>query len=123
MPGAIMIVAGVAVLVDSFLRFALEGRGTPAPILPPNELVVSGLFRYVRNPMYAALLSVIVGQALVLGSATLVWYAAILWVQFHLFVLLYEERALRRRFGRSYEVYAANVRRWLPRVSPWRTHA
>lgn len=118
-PGAIMLAGGVAVLVDSFLRFALEGRGTPAPIVPPNQLVVSGLYLYVRNPMYVALLAIVLGQALVLGSTTLAWYAAILWAHFHLFVRLYEEPALRKRFGRSYEVYAANVRRWLPRLTPW----
>ena len=112
--GVILLVCGVAVLLDSFLRFALEGRGTPAPVLPPDQLVVTGLYRYVRNPMYVALLSMVIGQALLLGSATLLWYAAILWLMFHVFVLMYEEPTLRRKFGRSYETYCANVRRWRP---------
>ncbi len=117
--GAVLLLGGVAVLVDSFLRFALEGRGTPAPVVPPEQLVVSGLYRYVRNPMYVAVLSTVLGQALILSSATLLWYAAILWMMFHLFVLLYEERALRGRFSHSYEEYCANVRRWRPRLRPW----
>ena len=117
--GAVLLLGGVAVLMDSFLRFALEGRGTPAPVVPPEQLVVSGLYRYVRNPMYVAVLSTVFGQALILSSATLLWYSAILWVLFHLFVLLYEERALRQKFGRSYEAYCSHVRRWRPRVRPW----
>ena len=117
--GAALLLGGMAVLMDSFLRFALEGRGTPAPIVPPEQLVASGLYRYVRNPMYVAVLSTVLGQAFILSSATLLWYSAILWVLFHLFVVLYEERALRRRFGHSYEAYCANVRRWRPRVRPW----
>ncbi len=114
--GAVMVLAGVCVLVDSFLRFALEGRGTPAPVVPPGQLVVSGLYRHVRNPMYVALLSMIIGQALLFGSTVLIAYAAAAWLMFHAFVRLYEERALRRRFGAAYDLYCQNVRRWVPRV-------
>ena len=118
--GLILLVASVAVLVDSFGRFALEGRGTPAPVAPTNSLVVSGLYRYVRNPMYVAVVGAIVGQALLLGSRVLLGYAALIWTTFHLFVLGYEEPTLRRQFGASYEAYRRDVRRWWPRLRPWR---
>ena len=117
--GAAVVFGGVVILIDSFLRFALEGRGTPAPVVPPKELVVSGMYRFVRNPMYVAVLSIIFGQALLLGSTTLLVYAIALWVAFHSFVMLYEEPTLRMQFGRSYDVYCANVSRWLPRLRPW----
>jgi protein-S-isoprenylcysteine O-methyltransferase Ste14 len=117
--GAVLLIGGFAVLVDSFRRFALEGRGTPAPVLPTDQLVVSGLYRYVRNPIYVAVLSLVLGQALILSSTALVWYSAILWLLFHLFVLLYEEPTLGRRFGRSYEEYRTHVRRWWPRARAW----
>jgi protein-S-isoprenylcysteine O-methyltransferase Ste14 len=118
-PGVFLLLGGAVVLLDSFRRFALEGRGTPAPVVPPDQLVVSGLYRYVRNPMYVALLSIVLGQALLLSSTTLLWYSAMLWLMFHLFVLMYEEPTLRRTFGRSYEEYCANVSRWRPRLWPW----
>jgi len=117
--GAALALTGLAILVDSFARFALEGRGTPAPMAPTETLVVSGLYRYVRNPMYVAVLIVIAGQALLLGSVTLLGYAAIVWVGFHLFVLGYEEPTLRRRFGDSYRGYQREVGRWWPRLTPW----
>ena len=119
--GAAIVLGGVAVLVDSFLRFALEGRGTPAPVVPPEELVVSGLYRFVRNPMYVAVLSVVFGQALIFGSTILLVYSIALWTAFHSFVMLYEEPTLRMKFGRSYDVYCANVSRWLPRRRAWRS--
>ena len=100
--GAVMLLAGLSVLVDSFLRFALEGRGTPAPVVPPEQLVVTGLYRHVRNPMYVAVLLMIAGQALLFGSLALVVYAAVAWLACHTFVLLYEEPTLRRSFGASY---------------------
>lgn len=117
--GVILLAASVAVLVDSFARFALEGRGTPAPVAPTNVLVVSGLYRYVRNPMYVAVVGAIVGQGLLLGSRVLLGYAALIWTTFHLFVLGYEEPTLRRQFGVSYEAYRRDVRRWWPRLRPW----
>ena len=119
--GGVAIAAGVAILIDSFWRFALEGRGTPAPIAPTKTLVASGLYRYVRNPMYVGVLVTIAGQALLLGSVTLLTYAAIVWLAFHLFVRLYEEPLLARRHGASYEIYRVNVRRWRPRLTPWRS--
>jgi protein-S-isoprenylcysteine O-methyltransferase Ste14 len=118
--GAVLVVAGVAALLESFARFALRGRGTPAPLLPTQRLVVSGLYRHVRNPMYVAVVSVILGQGLVLADARVIGYAAAIWTVFHLFVLGYEEPALRRSFGAEYERYRASVPRWVPRVRPWR---
>jgi protein-S-isoprenylcysteine O-methyltransferase Ste14 len=117
--GGLLLTAGAAVLADSFRRFVFEGRGTPAPVAPPKELVVSGLYRYVRNPMYVAVVSAIVGQALLFGSINLLAYAAIVWLTFHSFIKFYEEPTLRKKFGDSYDVYWAHVPRWWPRVTPW----
>jgi protein-S-isoprenylcysteine O-methyltransferase Ste14 len=107
--------------VDSFARFALEGLGTPAPIAPPQKLVVTGLYRYVRNPIYFAVVSVIFGQALLFGDRVLLWYGALLWLFFHLAVVIYEEPTLEETFGTEYESFRTNVPRWIPRLTPWRT--
>lgn len=120
--GGVLAVLGVAGLVECFGRFAVKGRGTPAPVAPTENLVVSGLYKHVRNPMYLAVLSAIFGQALLFGSLVLLQYAGVVWLLFHAFVLAYEEPTLRRRFGSSYEVYRANVRRWWPRLTPWAGH-
>lgn len=117
--GGVVVAAGVAMLVECFARFAIKGRGTPAPIAPTETLVVSGLYRHVRNPMYVAVLAIVIGQALLFGSVVLLRYAVLVWLAFHAFVLLYEEPTLRRRYGASYNVYRANVRRWWPRIRPW----
>lgn len=118
--GVAAVAAGLACLLDCFARFALEGRGTPAPVVQTEVLVASGLYRFVRNPMYVSVLLIVSGQALLFGQARLFAYAAVLLVAFHLFVLLYEEPTLRRRFGGSYETYRLHVRRWRPRLTPWR---
>ena len=118
--GVLLIVVGASVLLESFARFARVGRGTPAPVAPTERLVVSGLYRHVRNPMYLAVVSAILGQALLFGSSELLWYGALMWLAFHLFVLLYEEPTLRRQHGDEYETYRAAVRRWRPRVRPYR---
>src|SRR5215475_10737999 len=97
--GGILIIAGVPGVVDSFARFALEGLGTPAPIAPTQNLVVTGLYRYVRNPIYIALVSVTVGQALLFGDVRLFWYGTLLWLFFHVFVVVYEEPTLTQTFG------------------------
>ena len=117
--GAMLVPIGLASLVESFLRFALVGLGTPAPVAPPTRLVVSGQYRLLRNPMYVAVLAIVLGQALLLGSIALLRYAVVLGVFFEVFVLLYEEPTLRARFGPSYETYRRNVRRWWPRLRPW----
>ena len=113
--GGLMIAAGLPVLLDSFARFAIQGLGTPAPIAPPQRLVVTGLFRYVRNPMYVAVLSLILGQALLFGSVSLLEYGLAVWLGFFAFVLLYEEPTLRGKFGEEYEDYCSRVPRWIPR--------
>jgi protein-S-isoprenylcysteine O-methyltransferase Ste14 len=121
--GGVLIFFSAAVLLDSFARFALQGRGTPAPIYPTATLVVSGAYRYVRNPMYIAVISLIAGQGLLIGRLPLLIYALAFGVVTHLFVLVYEEPTLRSTYGAQYEAYAANVHRWLPRLTPWRSGA
>jgi protein-S-isoprenylcysteine O-methyltransferase Ste14 len=111
-----LILAGLAVLLHSFVRFALEGAGTPAPIAPTERLVVGGAYRYVRNPMYVAVLSMILGQALLYADWPLVLYAGIVAVTVFTFVKLYEEPTLARRYGDEYEAYRRAVPGWLPRL-------
>jgi protein-S-isoprenylcysteine O-methyltransferase Ste14 len=118
--GAALVAAGLAVLLDSFARFALRGLGTPAPVAPPTRLVVTGLYRYVRNPMYVAILAAVLGQGLLFGSGMLPGYGLVLWLVFHLFVVTYEEPMLGRTFGAEYEEYVRSVPRWIPRLGPWR---
>jgi len=119
--GILLIVAGLPGLVDSFARFALQGLGTPAPIAPTQNLVVTGLYRYVRNPIYVAVVAVILGQAILFGDWRLMTYGGLMWLAFHAFVLTYEEPVLAQQFGVQYEDFRANVPRWIPRLSPWRT--
>ena len=118
--GGAIVAIGAAALIECVGRFAIKGRGTPAPLAPPEALVVSGLYRHVRNPMYVSVVATIVGQALLLGNVRLLEYAGLVWLLFYGFARVYEEAALRRRFGSSYEVYCTNVPRWFPRVRPWR---
>jgi protein-S-isoprenylcysteine O-methyltransferase Ste14 len=117
--GVLLILAGVPGLIDSFTQFAVKGLGTPAPVAPTQNLVVSGLYRYVRNPMYIAVVSVIFGQALLFGDLRLLFYGALFWLVCHLFVLFYEEPTLERTFGAQYDSFRANVPRWIPRLTPW----
>jgi protein-S-isoprenylcysteine O-methyltransferase Ste14 len=117
--GAILMAAGLPVLLDSFARFALQGLGTPAPVAPPSRLVVTGLYRYVRNPMYVSLLSLIFGQGFFFGSVRVLEYGLAVWLVCHLFVLLYEEPTLREKFGPEYREFCAHVPRWIPRLKPW----
>ena len=119
--GAIMILAGVPGLVDAFGRFALQGLGTPAPIAPPRNLVVTGLYRYVRNPIFVAVVAIILGQAMLMGDWRLVVYGALLWLFFHVWVVAIEEPTLEQTFGTEYEAFRAAVPRWIPRVTPWRS--
>jgi protein-S-isoprenylcysteine O-methyltransferase Ste14 len=117
--GVILLLLGLASLVESFMRFATIGLGTPAPVAPPTRLVVSGQYSYVRNPIYVAILVMLVGQSTILGSTVLLQYALLVWGFFHAWVLIYEEPTLATQFGPSYEAYRQNVRRWWPRVRPW----
>lgn len=117
--GGLLVVVSATCIIECFLRFALRGLGTPAPIAPTRHLVVSGLYRHVRNPMYLSVVTAIVGQALLLGSVALMAYGAIVWACFFAFVLIYEEPTLKRQFGSEYAAYRRQVPRWLPRVKPW----
>jgi protein-S-isoprenylcysteine O-methyltransferase Ste14 len=117
--GGILLVAGLIALIRAFVRFVMEGLGTPAPIAAPERLVVGGVYRYVRNPMYVAVLAVIVGQALLLGRLGLLLYAAAAWLLVAVFVRWYEEPTLTRRFGEDYEAYRRAVPAWWPRLRPW----
>ena len=113
--GALVVVLSAAVLVHAFARFVVEGLGTPAPVAPTERLVIGGLYRYVRNPMYLAVSAVIVGQALILGRPGLLVYAfafeAVVWT----FVRVYEEPTLARTYGAEYEAYRRAVPGWWPR--------
>jgi protein-S-isoprenylcysteine O-methyltransferase Ste14 len=117
--GALLILAGAAVLLHAFARFVMEGLGTPAPVAPAARLVVGGLYRFVRNPMYLAVTAAIVGQALLLWQPVLLTYAALVATAFVVFVLGYEQPMLRRQFGSSYEAYRRAVPAWWPRLRPW----
>src|SRR4051794_28640296 len=118
--GWLLIAAGLAVLLHSFARFVTEGRGTPAPVAPTEHLVVGGLYRYVRNPMYVAVAALIVGQALVLGQPGLLLYALAFCLATSAFARFYEEPVLRRRYGAEFDEYRRAVPAWLPRLRPFR---
>lgn len=117
--GVILGMAGLAFLLHAFARFVAEGSGTPAPVAPTKRLVVGGVYRYVRNPMYLAVLSIILGQALLFGQPVLFVYALVVCALFIGFVRLYEEPTLRRQFGAEYDVYNRAVPGWIPRLTPW----
>jgi protein-S-isoprenylcysteine O-methyltransferase Ste14 len=112
--GALLTAAGCGVLLAAFAQFVIEGAGTPAPPAPTGQLVVRGLYRYVRNPMYLAVLTGILGQALILGRPVLAAYAAVVAVVVASFVRWYEGPALTRRYGEQYLDYCARVPGWLP---------
>ena len=120
--GGMLITLGVIGLLDSFVRFALQGVGTPAPVFPTRHLVVTGLYRYVRNPMYVAVAITILGQGLLFGNVALLEYGGLVWLLFHVFVLIYEEPTLRTSFGSEYKSFCAEVPRWIPRFTPWRSN-
>ena len=113
--GWVLLAAGIAVLLEAFARFVVEGLGTPAPVAPTETLVVGGLDRYVRNPMYLAVAAIILGQAAILGRWVLVAYALLFGATVWSFVHWYEEPTLRRQFGRAYDEYLATVPGWWPR--------
>lgn len=118
--GLVLLALGGLLLFETFARFALVGRGTPAPIYPTEKLVISGSYRFVRNPMYVAVLALVLGQAFLFSNAGVLGYGLGLWLVVHLFVLGYEEPTLRRTFGAQYDAYRGAVRRWIPRLTPWR---
>jgi protein-S-isoprenylcysteine O-methyltransferase Ste14 len=109
-------VIGIAMLIWCFWDFLAKGKGTPAPIEPPKELVVSGLYNHVRNPMYVGIAAILIGHFLWFGFWSLFIYVVIVVLAFHSFVTLYEEPNLRQRFGAAYEAYLNRVPRWIPRL-------
>jgi protein-S-isoprenylcysteine O-methyltransferase Ste14 len=118
--GLVLLVAGAGFLVSAFVRFVVEGLGTPAPVAAPQRLVVGGVYRYVRNPMYLAVLACIAGQALLLSQPVLWLDALVTAVAVVAFVRIYEEPALTAQFGEEYRVYRDAVPGWWPRLHPWR---
>ena len=106
--------SGFAIYCWCLYDFAVTGRGTPAPIDAPKRLIVKGLYRFMRNPMYVGVLSVILGWAALFHSSAVLLYAFFAWLTFHLFVIFIEEPSLRRQFGESYKNYCSKVNRWWP---------
>jgi protein-S-isoprenylcysteine O-methyltransferase Ste14 len=117
--GCALVAVAVVVLVRNFVRFVVEGRGTPSPVLQTERLVVGGDYRFVRNPMYLAVITAILGQATIFGSFALVLYALTVWAIMAIFVRWYEEPLLQNRYGDEYERYRRGVRAWVPRLRPW----
>ncbi len=118
--GGLLIAASSALyLACAFWGFALRGKGTPLPMDPPKKLVVEGPYRVVRNPMYWSVFFVLLGEAVMFHSVALAELAALLFIGVNAFVLLYEERVLRRKFGAEYEEYCRRVPRWMPRILGW----
>jgi protein-S-isoprenylcysteine O-methyltransferase Ste14 len=118
--GALLIAVGFAMVAECFARFAWQGRGTPAPVAPPERLVVSGPYRRVRNPMYVGVTAMVLGQAGLFADPWLLVYALAVWLGFHIFVVIYEEPTLRASFPQDYAAFTAAVPRWIPRLRPWR---
>lgn len=114
--GVVMIVAGAGVLLHAFARFVVEGIGTPAPVAPTERLVVGGLYRYVRNPMYLAVGATIIGQAALLAQPVLLLWAGAFFAAVAAFVHGYEEPTLAQRYGASYDEYREAVPAWWPRM-------
>jgi protein-S-isoprenylcysteine O-methyltransferase Ste14 len=118
--GTAVTAAGALLVIAAFVQFLVEGRGTPAPTAPTQTLVIGGLYRWVRNPMYVGVAGAIAGQAMLFASAGVaVWLVAFV-AAVTTFVMVYEEPTLRRTYGAEYDEYARAVHRWLPRLRPWR---
>lgn len=118
--GLLLVLAGAVVLLQSFVAFVRHGRGTPAPPAPTERLVIEGAYRYVRNPMYVAVFTVVFGQVLLFTSWMLLIYLALIVVVTHAFVRVYEEPTLRATYGPAYDEFLDGVPRWMPRLTPWR---
>ena len=117
--GWVLLALGSVFVVETFARFALEGLGTPAPVMPTRRLVVTGSYRFVRNPMYLSVLALILGQAMVFEDLRIGIYGLCVWAGFTAFALLYEEPMLRRTFPVEYATFCAHVPRWIPRLTAW----
>jgi protein-S-isoprenylcysteine O-methyltransferase Ste14 len=116
--GVVAIACGVVVLLDAFARFA-RADGTPAPPMPTKHLVVVGPYRFVRNPMYVAVLAIILGQALLFRSVGALLWAGVVLAMVATFVRGYEEPTLEEAYGEEYREYRRHVRAWIPRLRPW----
>ena len=114
--GLSIILAGAALLAACIFEFARSGRGTLSPVDPPKHLVVRGLYRYVRNPMYLAVTAILLGEVMLMRSGALAVYWLIWFAVVNAFVIGYEEPTLRAEFGASYEAYMRTVGRWIPRA-------
>lgn len=111
--GAALMASGTSVMAACILRFVTEGRGTISPLDPTKKLIIKGLYRYSRNPMYVGAMLILAGEAVFWISAYLAIYAAVVFTAFNLFIILHEEPRLQREFGSEYETYLHSVRRWL----------
>jgi protein-S-isoprenylcysteine O-methyltransferase Ste14 len=118
--GVALIVLGLLPLLSSFARFTWDGLGTPAPIAPPTNLVVTGFYRRVRNPIYIALLIILLGEALVFGDERVALWGVLFWLFTFAVVVIQEEPTLREQFGEEYRTYCKNVPRWVPRITPYK---
>src|SRR5215475_4883626 len=116
--GGLLIAAGLVPLAQSFIDF-VRADGTPVPVAAPPRLVVSGFYRYVRNPIYLGFLGILVGQVLLFGSLGLLEYTAVAWCIGAAGVRFYEEPTLARKFGAEYQAYRRAVPAWIPRLHPW----
>jgi|HubBroStandDraft_6_1064221.scaffolds.fasta_scaffold752999_1 protein-S-isoprenylcysteine O-methyltransferase Ste14 len=116
---AALIVAGLAPLFASIWRFIFEGRGTLMPAVPTERLVVSGLYRYVRNPMYVGVVTSLWGETILFATSDMMKYTLTVWLLIELFIVFYEEPTLARRHPEDYPRYKQHVPRWLPRLKPW----
>jgi len=114
-----LMILGLIPLVESIGRFIVVGRGTLMPAVPTERLVVSGLYRHVRNPMYIGVITTLAGEALLFRSRHMLVYLATVWLLMHTFVCLYEEPRLARTFGDEFQRFRKNVPRWVPRLRPW----
>ena len=123
--GWIVVAIGAAIGLPCVWEFAWRGLGTPAPFDPPRRLVISGPYRFVRNPMYVGMGIALIGEAIVYPNITWLMLATVvsLWAVVSVFIIEYEEPTLRRMFGADYEAYFRAVRRWIPRLRPWYSDA
>lgn len=111
--GILFFLMGTTVLFDSIIRFAIQGQGTLSPADPTKKLVISGLYKYSRNPMYWGVMMMLVGESMFFRSSSLWMYSAFIFIAFYLFILLIEEPRLRKDFGEEYDAYRKKVRRWM----------
>lgn len=117
--GLIPMLLGTLIYFWCIWDFTFSGKGTPAPIDPPKELVVTGLYRFIRNPMYVGMLLILFGEAILFATLLILGYTVLSFFCFHLFVVAYEEPTLRGTFGAAYKKYCDAVPRWLPRFGMW----